>query len=385
LGKLIDASRAHIFDIITQYRAIFSDDQPGVDGGVLYGWIMEKISSFMQVLSRYLFLFSSSVLFSLTPSHTLSPQSSFTSSHSFSTISYLPLVVEGSSIATVLDQCMYYGMSLGRVGVDFRSLLSPVFENHIYTIFVTSLDSAVEKFSLAIRAHRWNANNNPHKNLLSPSSYYLLPGENKDPYAPPPGILLLFLLFPGFVPFCLFLHLFRRFYFLSSSLVSSSLPSSLITLPFPVLLEYPSVALLVNGFLTTFNELRQCAPLSLQQAISEQLEREFNSIVTVLVLLRNETHLNTEEEKAFSELSRIVSEIALPYLLRCCSRVFLQTSNPLFEVSKITSRLAGFYETPEEEGGFTTSTDLDVPRDKDQDQDTSENVDYGADDDEEEE
>jgi hypothetical protein len=40
-------------------------------------------------------------------------------------------ITEGSSIALLLDQCMYFGMSLGRVDVDFRALLPPIFEKHV--------------------------------------------------------------------------------------------------------------------------------------------------------------------------------------------------------------------------------------------------------------
>lgn len=39
---------------------------------------------------------------------------------------HLPLINEGLSVANILDQCMYYGSSLGRVGVDFRGKLFPI-------------------------------------------------------------------------------------------------------------------------------------------------------------------------------------------------------------------------------------------------------------------
>lgn len=57
LTKLTDASRTHLFDIITQYRAIFSDetaqDDPMEDGGLLYGWINEIIGEFLKALNMY--------------------------------------------------------------------------------------------------------------------------------------------------------------------------------------------------------------------------------------------------------------------------------------------------------------------------------------------
>jgi hypothetical protein len=44
-------------------------------------------------------------------------------------------VSEGGSLASVLDHTMYAGMSLGRVGLDFRPLLAPIFEARIMAMF----------------------------------------------------------------------------------------------------------------------------------------------------------------------------------------------------------------------------------------------------------
>lgn len=54
LSKSIEVSRVHLFDIVTQYRAIFPDDdtlhhssssQPHLDGALFYAWLGSKVHS----------------------------------------------------------------------------------------------------------------------------------------------------------------------------------------------------------------------------------------------------------------------------------------------------------------------------------------------------
>jgi len=93
LNKLTDTSRAHLFEIITQYRAIFTDDSnnsemDGVtDSNILHSWLTHKVSDYLETLERY-----------------------------------LPKISDGGSLLNILDQSMYLGMSLSRVGVEFRGI-----------------------------------------------------------------------------------------------------------------------------------------------------------------------------------------------------------------------------------------------------------------------
>ena len=60
ISKTIEASRVHLFDIITQYRAIFSDDDPSLLGddddtysssGLFHAWIVQKVSLEVNILA----------------------------------------------------------------------------------------------------------------------------------------------------------------------------------------------------------------------------------------------------------------------------------------------------------------------------------------------
>lgn len=48
---------------------------------------------------------------------------------------HLPRIQEGGSLASVLDHAMYCGASLGRVGLDFRPLLAPLFEQAVLALY----------------------------------------------------------------------------------------------------------------------------------------------------------------------------------------------------------------------------------------------------------
>jgi hypothetical protein len=97
---------------------------------------------------------------------------------------------------------MYYGASLGRVGLDFRGVLVPIFEKAIYNLFVNNLSSCVTYFTESIRTFKFVApTHQAHSN--TPAL------ESKDQISPPTSLL-----------------------------------------------DYPPVAILANGFLAAFNELR---------------------------------------------------------------------------------------------------------------------------------
>uniref|UniRef100_T1GIH6 Conserved oligomeric Golgi complex subunit 8 n=1 Tax=Megaselia scalaris TaxID=36166 RepID=T1GIH6_MEGSC len=113
ITKTIEVTRVNLFNIITQYKAIFPDDNQKpqeTDGGRIFeSWINRRINIFLEVLEEDL---SSGI----------------------------------SSMDTVLGQCMYFGQSFGRVGADFRGLMVPIFLKVITKNFSTSITKVNQTF-----------------------------------------------------------------------------------------------------------------------------------------------------------------------------------------------------------------------------------------------
>ncbi|PKC09371.1 Dor1-domain-containing protein, partial [Rhizophagus irregularis] len=194
LKKWIDIFREHFFDIVTQYRTIFADD---VATSVLADYTIHILDQLTSVLAEF-----------------------------------TPLITDTQSLSSILTQLMYCGMSFGRVGVDFRHLVTGYFEEAVERIVKKIISDGTQVFLDEL--------NEAIKNVNIPNTWMISDKKSVNLFESIPSIR------PS-----------------SSSSISSTNSSTTVTssfTPLVILLDYPPIAYLTNAYLTAFNSLRVIAP-----------------------------------------------------------------------------------------------------------------------------
>jgi len=151
LTRTMEVMRVHLFDIVTQYRAIFSEEENnlgaetgGQDNRLLFtSWLSRKVGQFLTTVKEDL------------------SGGGVTSTES------------------LLGQAMYFGLSFSRVGFDFRPLLAPLFLSAVEKQFLTALNPSSCLSSLSTQLSSLTLSR-----LTAPS-----PLPNADPSTPPLGLL----------------------------------------------------------------------------------------------------------------------------------------------------------------------------------------------------
>lgn len=238
LKGMINCHRMHLFDVVNQYRAIFADDTSGseenYDGGLLFSWAMHQITAHLKTLKVM-----------------------------------LPKITEGGSLSNILDQCMYCAMGLCWVGLDFRGLLPPLFEEAVLNLFSKNMSAAVENFQLVLDSHRWV----PLPVVGFPTNS--IGEENQEDVTPP-----------------------------------------------SYLMEHPPLAVFVNGVSAAMNELRPCAPISLKYLLAQELIQGLKAVSDSLLRYNATRMLRDNESGLFLSLCRSFIEVAYPHCATCFGRCY---------------------------------------------------------------
>uniref|UniRef100_A0A453K203 Conserved oligomeric Golgi complex subunit 8 n=1 Tax=Aegilops tauschii subsp. strangulata TaxID=200361 RepID=A0A453K203_AEGTS len=238
LKGMVSCHRTHLFDVVNQYRAIFNNDKSGSeensDGGLLFSWAMHQVSNHLTTLQVM-----------------------------------LPNITEGGSLSNMLENCMYCAMGLGLVGLDFRCLLPPIFENAVLNLFSKNMSTAVENFQVVLDSHRW---------VPMPSIGFVTNGavdDTSDDVTPP-----------------------------------------------SVLMEHPPLAVFVNGVSAAMNELKPCAPLSLKHVLAQEVVKGLQAVSDSLVRYNAMRMLRGNESSLFLSLCQAFIEVAYPYCAACFGRCY---------------------------------------------------------------
>lgn len=232
-----------MFEIATQFNAIFrqTNDQT-LSAELLSLWISRRVYAFLATVNKE-----------------------------------VQVIRDSSSIRDIFDATVFFAASMGRLGADFSSLLSPVFEEKVHSLVVDIWDEGAKEFSETIRLCR-------EAGLSSPLS--------------------------------------------SSSLVAGTLPESNFETtasagpraPPRFLMTLPPMGRFVNAILAGLNELRRCLlpgiftrlRLSLRQ-ICDSVKNEITANERLLMTPGLSGDASQLREKA-KEMRLVFADVVIPYL-----------------------------------------------------------------------
>lgn len=131
LCRVTELTRVSVFDTVTQYRALFSDDDVFLSGGG--GAATLSHISYRQIFSAW--IFKRVEIYKITLKNTLAREE-----------------LEEQALDSLLGQVMYFGQSLGRVGFDFRPQFLPIFTSVILRKCELHLKQGLEIFEDSLKS-----------------------------------------------------------------------------------------------------------------------------------------------------------------------------------------------------------------------------------------
>ena len=279
MKRVSDIHRVNLFDIVMQYRAIFADDADDADvgaanggaggggavgagagggfedSGLLFSWAQHRIEVLLETVSTT-----------------------------------LPLIDEGSTLASVLEHFIYCGQSLGRVGLDFRPMLVPLFEVRVTNLFREGLEVAISGFVMSLSSHKWMRlhTGSTTSSAAAGGAGSALPVEQQQQ---------------------------QQQQSVGAGEVSS--PQELV--------EHPPLAVLLNGFLASLNELRHCVPLlseslgALAPLMQDAMLRSSSRLVHYHAM--NAMNFEQKQLNVLLECCGAHVNVLLPHVESCFARV----------------------------------------------------------------
>ncbi|KAJ3182060.1 conserved oligomeric Golgi complex component [Geranomyces variabilis] len=279
--KYVDVCRECFFDIVAQYRAIFSDATAGARAAATASAGASAAGTAA----------SSSTLIYDTASHTTLTHSILSSyvvhriQHLCATLqAHLPHVDDASQVASLCTQTMYFGMSLGRVGIDFRAVVAGLFEDAVEEIVRRAIGDGVDAFDAWIADMRASASSA----AIASTPEIGATGEfGSMTQQPSVGVAI----GSGVT------HPFLKGIYVKHSAAPSargsdsprastpttpstaSAAASIVQAP-TALLAHPPIAQLLNAFYTAYNHLRAMPTLALRARVASAVDSGLATAVT---------------------------------------------------------------------------------------------------------
>ncbi|KAI1791979.1 Dor1-domain-containing protein [Ganoderma leucocontextum] len=232
LKRYVDAWREGVHDVVTQYTTIFLDSAKGAEPAPPELHVLLTTFTTLHV-RRLLDLLRDT----------------------------LPLVADPSLLTSLLTQLTYCATSFGRVGLDFRGALAPLFTTAVRKGVTREFEDATDAWCDAIDSEdtsKARSRTGPPARRKA-SQFLLAPAAASSPPVPTDAQL-------------------------------SGFASAAANTPPAILASYPPLALYTNAILTALNGLRLLAPASLLSELLVALERSLaHGAIMLLVLARSAT------------------------------------------------------------------------------------------------
>lgn len=163
----------------------------------------------------------------------------------------------GARHSTLLSQFMYAGSALGRAGIEFRPLLPGIFEPSLLNVFARKLDDALNHFRHSMDRFAW---------VRIPCSMQSrsLKLNNKEDGALP-----------------------------------------------VLVVQFPPLALLLNGILDALNDIRVCAPSNIGSTAAQSLKEMLLAVAQRIMASASDEHA----EDTFVDFCQLHTDYVLPYVV----------------------------------------------------------------------
>ena len=286
LVALCDATRAVVFEIVTQYRAVFADDPTA----------LADSSSLRRLIPLPHVPMRTPIPCCMTGPLDVCGSSSPTWRRVSECIS------DGAALRTVLQQAMSCGQSLGRVGGDFRPALPPLFHAAVRRVYAAHLVAARTQFEAMLEDSRW-----------APVGSSAKEDKLNGPRSP------------------------------SASASASEDVGDTLYEPPRAVLDSPPLAVFLNGILAAFNDLRLCAPKALGRELGAMLENTMIEAAKFMsgVAGPGGVFLKRADRNHFKAMITSLRDLALPHAARCLEMCMAQSG--LVRVSIVSEKLTDIF------------------------------------------